>query len=95
MLGIELGVRLLALKLTGRKSHRGGALCRGKNDLKPSIRGSIYIEGKAAGRDEVERIYYIMYRRGSRLIEEKAGRQFQDDMTAGSCRTGPGGPHSG
>lgn len=28
-----------------------------------------------------ERIYYIMYRKGGKLIEEKAGRQYQDDMT--------------
>lgn len=28
-----------------------------------------------------EKVYYITYRRNGRLIEEKAGRQFQDDMT--------------
>lgn len=29
-----------------------------------------------------ERIYYIQYRKNGKLVEEKAGRQFQDDMTA-------------
>jgi len=28
-----------------------------------------------------ERVYYIRYRRGNKMIEEKAGRQYQDDMT--------------
>lgn len=28
-----------------------------------------------------EKIFYIQYRRGGKLIEEKAGRQFNDDMT--------------
>ena len=41
-----------------------------------------YIMGKSKGTGKPERIYYIRYRRGSRRIEEKAGRQFQDDMTA-------------
>lgn len=43
--------------------------------------GVYYIVGQAVGKDEPERIYYIQYRRNGRLIEEKAGRQFQDDMT--------------
>lgn len=41
--------------------------------------GVYFIEGSgASGR---EKIYYIMYRRNGKLIEEKAGRQYQDDMT--------------
>ena len=43
--------------------------------------GVHYIDGTAAdGRRE--RIYYITYRKHGKLIEEKAGRQFKDDMTA-------------
>ena len=43
------------------------------------IPGVYYIEGKGARGPE--KIYYIVYRRLGKLIEEKAGRQFQDDMT--------------
>ena len=43
--------------------------------------GVHYIDETAAdGRRE--RIYYITYRKHGKLIEEKAGRQFKDDMTA-------------
>ena len=40
-----------------------------------------YIVGSARGSTKKERIYYIVYRKVGKLIEEKAGRQFQDDMT--------------
>jgi integrase len=40
-----------------------------------------YIMGKAAGTGKPERIYYVRYRKNRKRIEEKAGRQFQDDMT--------------
>ena len=43
--------------------------------------GVYYLEGKAIGANKLERIYYIVYRRAGKLIEEKAGRQYQDDMT--------------
>ncbi len=43
--------------------------------------GVFFIVGKAIGKEEPERIYYIMYRRDGRLLEEKAGRQYQDAMT--------------
>ncbi len=43
--------------------------------------GVHYIDGTSTdGRRE--RIYYITYRKQGKLIEEKAGRQFKDDMTA-------------
>ena len=41
--------------------------------------GVYYIIGEGARGPE--RIYYIRYRNGGKLIEEKAGRQYQDDMT--------------
>lgn len=41
-----------------------------------------FIKGKSKATGKPERIYYIRYRRGGKRIEEKAGRQFQDDMTA-------------
>jgi integrase len=43
--------------------------------------GVYWIEGQTIGTGKAERIYYICYRKGGKLIEEKAGRQFQDDMT--------------
>ena len=42
--------------------------------------GVTYLDGRRAD-GTVERIYYIRYRRDGKMIEEKAGRQFQDDMT--------------
>jgi integrase len=44
--------------------------------------GVYYIHGKAVGTGKKERIYYIMYRKAGKMIQEKAGRQFQDDMTS-------------
>ncbi|MFH1153889.1 MAG: integrase, partial [Pseudomonadota bacterium] len=42
--------------------------------------GVYYIIGTSVqGKDE--RIYYVRYRKNGKLIEEKAGKQFQDDMT--------------
>jgi integrase len=48
--------------------------------FKTKYAGVYYIEGTRAD-GQTERIYYILYRRNGRLVEEKAGRQFQDDMT--------------
>lgn len=53
-----------------------------KTRFKTKYPGVYYIEGTAVGSNKPERIYYIVYRRGGKLIEEKAGRQFQDDMTS-------------
>jgi len=49
--------------------------------FKTKYAGVYYIEGKAIGSNKKERIYYIMYRKDGKLIEEKAGRQNKDDMT--------------
>lgn len=43
--------------------------------------GVYYIMGKSADGKKDEKIYYIRYRKDGKPIEEKAGRQFQDDMT--------------
>ena len=48
--------------------------------FKTKYAGVTYIEGMAPN-GKTERIYYIMYRKNGRLIEEKAGRQYRDDMT--------------
>ncbi len=44
--------------------------------------GVSYIEGKSISTGKAERIYYIRYRIDGKQIEEKAGRQFQDAMSA-------------
>ncbi len=44
--------------------------------------GVYYIQRKTAGSLKREKIYYIVYRKDGKQIEEKAGRQFQDSMTA-------------
>jgi integrase len=52
-----------------------------KKRFKTKYQGVYYIEGIAIASGKKERIYYIMYRKDGKLIEEKAGRQFQNDMT--------------
>jgi integrase len=48
--------------------------------IRTNYPGVYYIMSKATdGRPE--KIYYIFYRKGGKQIEEKAGRQFQNDMT--------------
>lgn len=47
--------------------------------IKTKYPGVIFIE--VQGARGTERIYYIRYRRYGKVIEEKAGRQFADDMT--------------
>jgi len=42
--------------------------------------GVFFIEGTAKD-GRIERIYYIRYRQGVKMVEEKAGRQFEHDMT--------------
>jgi len=49
--------------------------------FKTKYPGVYYIKGKAVGSNKKERIYYIMYRKDGKQVHEKAGRQFQDDMT--------------
>jgi hypothetical protein len=51
----------------------------GKTRFKTKYAGVFYIE--AEGAQGPEKVYYIQYRRNGKLIEEKAGRQHQDDMT--------------
>lgn len=43
--------------------------------------GVVFYMGRAVSDGRPERIYLLRYRRDGRLVEEKAGRQFQDDMT--------------
>jgi len=49
--------------------------------FKTDYPGVFYILGKRTGHGRKEKIYYIVYRRKGRLINEKAGKQYEDDMT--------------
>jgi len=44
--------------------------------------GVYFVEAtRVLGSQKTERVYFIQYRKNGRLIEEKAGRQFKDNMT--------------
>jgi len=43
--------------------------------------GVYYVMGTAVATGKPEKIYYIRYRKDGKPIDEKAGRQYQDDMT--------------
>ncbi|MFC1557566.1 tyrosine-type recombinase/integrase [candidate division KSB1 bacterium] len=48
---------------------------------KTNYPGVYYIESQSKYQGKSEKIFYIRYRKDGQQIEEKAGRQFQDDMT--------------
>ncbi len=48
---------------------------------KTSYPGVFYREADRIGGKGPERVYYIVFKKDGKVIEEKAGRQFQDDMT--------------
>jgi integrase len=49
---------------------------------KTNYPGVFFIDGTSPATGKPEKIFYIRYRRAGKMIEEKAGRQFRDDMTA-------------
>ena len=49
--------------------------------IRTNYPGVVFIEGTSPATGKPERIFYIRYRKAGKMIEEKAGRQFQDDMT--------------
>ena len=49
--------------------------------FKTNYPGVYYVNGTAIGTGKPEKIYYIRYRKNGKPIEEKAGRQYQNDMT--------------
>jgi integrase len=48
---------------------------------KTNYPGVFYREAKRIGGKGLERVYYIVFKKEGKVIEEKAGRQFKDDMT--------------
>ena len=53
-----------------------------KKRVQTKYPGVYYVVGKSSTGRKEEKIFYIYYRRDGRQIEEKAGRQFKDNMTA-------------
>ena len=49
--------------------------------IKTNYPGVYFVVGTSTPTGKPEKIYYVRYRKDGKLIEEKAGRQFQDDMT--------------
>jgi integrase len=70
--GNSVGNKTFGLKNKGVKMKR----------IKTKYPGVTYIIGQSVATGKAEKIFYIRYRRDGKLIEEKAGRQYQDDMTA-------------
>ena len=52
-----------------------------KKRFKTGYPGVYYTEAANKIKGKPEKIYYILYRKGGKLVEEKAGRQKRDDMT--------------
>ena len=49
--------------------------------VKTAYPGVYYREAKRIGGRGIERVYYIVFKKAGKTHEEKAGRQFADDMT--------------
>lgn len=49
--------------------------------FKTNYPGVFYVQGTSPATGKPEKIFYIRYRKAGKMIEEKAGRQFIDDMT--------------
>ncbi len=92
MLGIVLGKKSPACKLYVSQLDElpnkyptqltgGKATMPAQKRIKTKYAGVFYVESKTSDKRRTERVYYMMYRKDGKLIEEKAGRQFQDDMT--------------
>jgi len=46
-----------------------------------AISGVFYREAERIGGKGLERVYYIVFKQGGKVFEEKVGRQFSDNMT--------------
>ena len=49
--------------------------------------GVFYREAERIGGRGLERVYYIVFKKDGKVIEEKVGRQFKDDMTPAKAAT--------
>ncbi|MGD9083197.1 MAG: site-specific integrase, partial [Desulfobacterales bacterium] len=48
---------------------------------KTKYSGVFFRKAKRIGRKGTEKVYYVVYKKNGKVHEEKAGRQFADDMT--------------
>jgi integrase len=55
--------------------------------FKTNYPGVFFIQGTSPATGKPEKIFYIRYRKAGKMIEEKAGRQFDDDMTPARANT--------
>lgn len=62
--------------------------------LKTNYPGVIYREADRIGGKDKEKVYYIVFKKDGKVLEEKVGRQHADDMTPARGRHS-GGPHRG
>jgi hypothetical protein len=49
--------------------------------IKTNYPGVVYREVDRIGGNGLERVYYIIFKKDGKVFEEKAGRQYADDMT--------------
>ena len=49
--------------------------------MKTSYPGVFYRLAERKGKPGEERVYYIVFKQDSKVVEEKVGRQYADDMT--------------
>jgi integrase len=54
---------------------------------KTNFAGVFYREVKRLGGKGTERVYYVLFKKDGKLIEEKAGYQYRDDMTPARAAT--------
>jgi integrase len=59
----------------------------GKPRHKTKYPGVYYREAERIGGAGVERVYYIVFKKDGKVLEEKVGRQFADDMTPARANT--------
>ena len=55
--------------------------------VKTKYPGVYYRDAKRIGGSGMEKVFYIVFKKDGRTIEEKVGRQFKDDMTAARAST--------
>lgn len=61
-------------------SQKVGKIMAKQERIKTKYAGVYYVMGKTPD-GRAEKIFFIRYRRAGKLVEEKAGHQFRDDMT--------------
>jgi integrase len=59
-------------------SHRGVAMKRHKTEYK----GVFFREAERIGGKGTEKVFYIVFKKNGKVLEEKVGRQYADNMTA-------------